>query len=57
MRLGLVGSSKSGVRGYEQIKNIILEHKFGFLSTIKNKNYLKVVVIVVGAYEGPMRGL
>jgi hypothetical protein len=27
MRLGLVGSSKSGVRGYEQIKNIILEHK------------------------------
>ena len=27
MRLGIVGSSKSGVRGYEQIKNIILEHK------------------------------
>ena len=27
MKLGLVGSSKSGVRGYEQIKNIILEHK------------------------------
>ena len=27
MKLGIVGSSKSGVRGYEQIKNIILEHK------------------------------